>query len=83
MGRGADADMALRQLESKFADSAPFDIAEVRAFRGEADTAIIWLERAYTLRDGGLLFVKVDPLFRSLRSDPRYKAMLSKMRMPE
>jgi hypothetical protein len=33
--------------------------------------------------DGGLASVKVDPLLRRLRLDPRYKAFLRKMNLPE
>ena len=32
------------------------------AFRGEADGAFTWLERAYAQHDGGMFLVKVDPL---------------------
>jgi len=39
MQRGSESDMALRQLESKFADVDAYDIGEVHAYRGEADTA--------------------------------------------
>ena len=83
MDRRTDADMALRQLESKFANVAAYDIGTVHAYRGEADAAVTWLERAYRQRDGGMVFLKVDPLLRNLRSDPRYKVLLRKMNLPE
>jgi hypothetical protein len=42
-----------------------------------------WLERAYQQRDGGLGDVKVDPALDSLNGDPRFKAFLKKMKLPE
>ena len=65
------------------ADSAAFQIAEVYAWWGNTDKAFGWLDRAYLQHDGGLTAVKVDPLLRSLRPDPRYKALLRKMNLPE
>jgi len=46
---------------------------------GENDLALEWLERAYEERDATLLWLKVDPVYDSLRSDPRFKALLKKM----
>jgi TolB-like protein/Flp pilus assembly protein TadD len=83
MNRRTDADAALRQLESKFANVAAYDIGEVHAYRGEADAAVTWLERAYRQRDGRMIHLKVDPLLRNLRSDARYKVLLREMNLPE
>jgi hypothetical protein len=62
---------------------AAYQIAEVHGFRGDADKAFVWLERAYVQRDGGLTGLKVSPLLTSLREDPRYTGLLKKMRLPE
>jgi len=42
-----------------------------------------WLERAYKFRDEDLYSIKDDPLLKNLESDPRYKAFLRKMNLPE
>ena len=55
----------------------------MHAFRGEADLAFEWLERAYAQRDGGLVDIKGDRFLRGLAGDPRYKAFLRKMKLPE
>jgi tetratricopeptide (TPR) repeat protein len=73
---------ALTELIASFQDDAAYQIAAVYAFRGEVDRAFEWLERAYAQRDGGLNEVKGDPLLKSLRGDPRYTAVLTKMRLP-
>jgi hypothetical protein len=58
-------------------------IAGVYAWRGEIDKAFEWLERAYRARNAGLTWLKIDPNFRSLRGDARYRALLRKMKLPE
>jgi tetratricopeptide (TPR) repeat protein len=80
LGRKKEANAALAELLANHKEDS-FQIAEVFAFRGEADKAFEWLEQAYAQRDGGLADVK-DPLFKSLERDPRYRAFLEKMRLP-
>jgi tetratricopeptide (TPR) repeat protein len=82
LGRKEESDAALAELLAKYQASAAFQIAEVHAFRGEADQAFEWLDRAYAQRDAGLNVVKGDPLLKSLERDPRYTAFLKKMRLP-
>jgi tetratricopeptide (TPR) repeat protein len=81
LGQKQKSDRALAELIAKYQKYSGFQIAEIYAFRGEADEAFKWLERAYVERDGGLTFVKGDPLLASLQSDPRYSAFLKKMRL--
>jgi TolB-like protein/Tfp pilus assembly protein PilF len=83
VGQRTDADETLRQLETKFADVSAYEIGAAHAYRGEVDTAITWLERAYRQRDGGMVALKADPLLRKLHSDTKYKALLRKMNLPE
>ncbi len=82
LGRRKDSDAALRRLEAESGDDWPFGMAETYAFRGEADKAFQWLERAYTHKDE-LEFIKGDPMFEKINRDPRYKAFLKKMNLPE
>jgi len=58
-------------------------IAPIHAFRGENDLAFAWLDRAYRQRDMLCWWVKGDPMLKSLGADPRYKAFLRKMKLPE
>ena len=61
----------------------PVEIAEAYALRGNADKAFEWLDRAYAKKDSDLYYVKGDPLLKNLERDPRYKAFLRKMNLPE
>ena len=83
LGRRSESDAALAALKGKYAEGGAYQIAEVHAFRGEADLAFEWLERAYAQRDGGVAEIKGDRLMRGLVGDPRYKAFLRKLKLPE
>jgi tetratricopeptide (TPR) repeat protein len=83
MGAKADSDATLEQM-LKGQATYPFAIASVYGFRGEADEALKWLERAYAQKDStGLSIIKGDPAFKKIEGDPRYKAFLRKMNLPE
>ena len=59
-----------------------YQIAQVYAWRGENDKAFEWLERAYRQRDGGLTYLPYDRLLASLHTDPRFRGLLRKLRLP-
>ena len=82
LGREQDSNAALAELTAKHDTDSAYQIAEAYAFRGEPGKSFEWLERAYKQRDSGLADIKVDPLMKTLRQDPRYAALLKKMRLP-
>ncbi|HEX9138881.1 MAG TPA: tetratricopeptide repeat protein [Steroidobacteraceae bacterium] len=84
LGRRSEADRALAVAVDKLAVNGPYQIAVICAHRNDVDGAFMWLDRAYQERDGALaLYVKGDPMLSNLRHDPRYKALLRKMKLPE
>ena len=83
LGRRSDADRAIAIAEQKYAGVMAYQIAYIYASRRDFDRTFQWLERAYRQHDGGLAYLKVDPMFRNLERDPRYKALLRKLRLPE
>jgi len=78
--RQKESDAALSELIANPANA--YQIAEVYAFRNQFDKAFEWLDRAYVERSGHLVGMKVDPLMKSLRRDPRYAAFLRKLNLP-
>ena len=81
--RTLEADAALARLTAEHAGDMAMLIAEVYAFRGQKDRAFEWLDRAYAQKDINLYYIKSEVLFDSLKPDPRYKAFLRKMNLPE
>jgi TolB-like protein/predicted Zn-dependent protease len=71
------------RLEGGSARTSAYLLADVYAYRGQGDTAFRWLDRAYAQKDVQLWTVKGDPLLAPLRSDPRFRAFLRKMNLPE
>jgi len=41
-----------------------------------------WLDRAYAKHQEDVIYTKVDPLLKSLHSDPRFTAFLKKLNLP-
>ena len=80
-GRRAESDAALAELIERHGDDFAFQVAQVHAARGEADAAFEWLERAYVHRDSGLADLKATPELRSLHGDPRWSALVRKLRL--
>jgi len=82
MGRKTESDAALNEFIEKYQAGGAYNVAQVYAFRGEADRAFQWLEQAYAQHDGGMFLVKADPFLKNLKPEVRYKALLKKMRLP-
>ena len=82
LGQAAESEAALAQLIEKYEEGGAFQIAEACAYRGDADGAFEWFERAYAQRDVGLISLKGRPLLESLERDPRWPALLLRMRLP-
>jgi TolB-like protein/Tfp pilus assembly protein PilF len=80
-GNAAKAKRILRELErdSKRKYVSPVAIAVVHCGLGDKDRALKWLWKAYRERSGGLLSIKVRPIWSSLRSDSRFRSLLSKI----
>lgn len=70
---------ALVPLIQSHADSASCPISCVYAYRGEADQAFAWLDRAYRQRDAGLSWGKADLFLQPLHVDPRWAALMRQL----
>jgi TolB-like protein/DNA-binding SARP family transcriptional activator len=81
-GRQAEARALLHALETRAKrEYYPRTwLVRVYAALGDNDRALTWLETAYDERDGWLTTANVDPSFDSLRDEPRFRAILAKIR---
>jgi len=55
--------------------ASPYQIALGYAAIGDRDAALLYLERSADLRESQALYIRVDPLFNSLRAEPRFIAL--------
>ncbi|MGQ0812959.1 MAG: TPR end-of-group domain-containing protein [Gemmatimonadota bacterium] len=84
MGRTADARRMLQRLEEVAAREyvPPEQIAMIHANLGNHDRAVEWLERAFAMKSGWLLgWAEADPSYDPLRADPRFQALLARIRI--
>jgi len=83
IGHTAEASDALKTLTTKFGGNQAYSIAMIFAYRNDHDLALQWLDRAYQQKDGDLTAIVGEPMFKNLANDPRFKAFLKKMNLPE
>ncbi|MEK6323141.1 MAG: protein kinase [Acidobacteriota bacterium] len=57
----------------------PSEIARLYLYAGEKERALEWLEKAYEARDTWLVFLKDDPRFEGLHSEPRFQSLLRRL----
>jgi TolB-like protein len=83
--KGSDravADAMLARVVETSAESAAYQIAQVHAWRGDADAMFEWLDRAWANRDPGLRRVLTDAFIAPYRGDPRFAAFRRKVGLP-
>ncbi len=83
LGNRDEALAAQQQLLEAYGDLASYQQAEIFAQRGELDTALEWLERAYAQHDPGMQDLKPSRLFFPLHGHPRYEELLRKMNLAD
>jgi TolB-like protein/DNA-binding winged helix-turn-helix (wHTH) protein len=49
---------------------------------GDKDNVFRWLEKAYQERNWSILYLKADPVWEPIRSDPRFKEILRRVGLP-
>jgi TolB-like protein/Flp pilus assembly protein TadD len=79
LGRKVDSDAALAREIEQDQEDGPYNIAYVYAFRGDADKAFEWLDKAVESGDGGLNGIVAESLFDNIHKDPRWLPFLRKI----
>jgi TolB-like protein/DNA-binding winged helix-turn-helix (wHTH) protein/Flp pilus assembly protein TadD len=74
-------DQLLGQLKKQYV--SPFYISIVYAGLGENEKAMDWLEKSYEDRSNAIIFLKVDPDFDGLRSNPRFQVLVRRLALQE
>ncbi len=93
IGKGVQAELARRrgdrrtvrellpQLEANLHDTGvdEYEAASLHFFLGEVDEGFEWLERSYSKKVVSILWSKSDPELDSVRADPRYLDLATKL----
>jgi serine/threonine protein kinase/tetratricopeptide (TPR) repeat protein len=71
------------QEVSKRGYVSAYNLAQIHARLGEKSQALESLEQAFNQRDSNLTYVKVEPAFDDMRSDPKFQELLQRLGMPQ
>ncbi len=74
----------VKELQEHFPKPYPiaYWMAMIYANLNEKDEACRWLEIGYTEHSAHMVYLKVDPRFDKLRSDPRFQDLMRRMNFP-
>ena len=62
---------------------AALEIAADYALLGETAPSLLWLEQALQQDDPGIEYLKIDDRFESLRNNPRFQDLLTRLGLPQ
>jgi TolB-like protein/DNA-binding winged helix-turn-helix (wHTH) protein/Tfp pilus assembly protein PilF len=83
-GHPTEAQQVLRRLAEMSREKyvTPYGVALVYAGLGDKDHAFTWLDMAYQGRSHWLVWLKRDPRWDSIRSDPRFPDLVKRVGLP-
>ena len=81
-GRKSEAQAILERLKTTKEYVSPAELAVLYAGLGDKEGAIASLEKAYVVHDLQMQYLKIDPHYDSLRSDPRFVELIKKVGLP-
>ena len=83
-GRRADAEKILAKQTDKWTRDATGAAAVALTYvgLGDHDQAFAWLDKALDNRDAAVAMIKAYPYWDPLRTSPRYRALLQRLRLP-
>jgi adenylate cyclase len=80
-GNRPKAEEMLRELEEmakrQYVNSTAF--ADIHLGLGEKEKALDWLEKSYEDQESACWYLKVDPIYDSVRNEPRFQALVQKV----
>lgn len=84
MGR-ADEARAVRDEMARLSTQrfvTAYGVALVHAGLGDKEQALAWLDKAFAERSHWLVWLRLDPRWKTLREDPRFAALVERMKYP-
>lgn len=72
-------EVKLIKEQSRRQSASPSELARLCASIGQIDEAFEWLNKAHAARADAMIWIKVDPRYDNLRSDPRFSGLLKRV----
>ena len=72
----------IRKIEQRYGDLASYQYGQIYAQLRNTDRALAALDRAWQIKDAGLLSAKVDPILDPIRREPRFARLLARIGFP-
>ncbi len=87
-GKEAKANDMLNELNERWERTGPsgspaFCSAMVYAAIGGKEQAFEWLEKSFKAHEIEMIWLKMEPAFKSLKNDPRYQSLLDRVGFPK
>jgi serine/threonine-protein kinase len=77
----AVADLFVERSATTFV--TPWQIATLYTRAGMTEPALVYLERAFEVRDPNMPYISIDPIFDPLRREPRFRALMDRLGLPQ
>jgi serine/threonine protein kinase/tetratricopeptide (TPR) repeat protein len=83
-GQPGEARKVLNQLQERSQQTyvQPMWIAVIDLALGDKEQAFDWMQKAYADRSSWMIYLKIDPYFDSVRSEPRFADLLRRVGLP-
>jgi len=78
----AGAATRIARLQQSYGDAASYQYGQIHSQLGEIDRAFAALDKAVEVKDPGLIYLKKDPVMDPIRPDPRFAALLKRLKFP-
>ena len=81
-GDSAEAKRTMSRMKQLFGAAASYQYGQIHAQLGYRNRAFAEFENAIQAKDPGLIYLKMDPFLDPIRDDPRYAALLRRLKFP-
>jgi serine/threonine protein kinase/Flp pilus assembly protein TadD len=79
LGETEESNRLLAEFQREHGDEFAADYGGIYAYRGDVEEAFRWLRIAVDTRSPGVGFLRASPWLASIRSDPRYDALVEEL----
>lgn len=76
------AERAINKLYAHWGNTASYQAGQIWVALGEPDKAFAEFDGAIAALDPGMIYLKIDPFMDPVRKDPRFAALITKLRFP-